>query len=182
MAKASIKIARRYAKSLAELYPVPELDSLEVALKELTKIWTENIELREGLSNPAFKISERISVAKEIAEKIKPNDNKFVNFTCLICESGRIAEIEQITKSFSIIVAEIKKMLSLKISSAFKIVDSEKDTFKNQIQKEFGSLASIEWDTDESLIGGMQIKAGDKLLDSSIKGALQRLESSLLQK
>jgi F-type H+-transporting ATPase subunit delta len=180
MAKGSIKIAGRYAKALSELYPVNELDSVQASLKEFVKVWRENPSLSEALINPAFSMNDRISAAKEVAVKIKPNDEKFANFISLLCQAGRISEVAVVTDAFSALVDRIKKLLSLKVTSAFDIGDGEKENFKNHIHKEFGSLASVEWDMNPEIIGGLRVRAGDKLLDSSIKGALQRLENTLL--
>lgn len=180
MAKGSIKIARKYAKALAELYQISELDAAQAGLKEIAGLIAGNQSLREAFVNPAFKMDERIAVANEIAGKIKPGDERFSNFISLLCQARRIAEIEVISEAFTNIVDEIKKLLSLKVTSAFDVSSQEQEDFKKHIQNEFGSLASVEWDKDADLIGGLQVRAGDKLLDSSIKGALQRLENTLL--
>ena len=180
MAKGSIKIAKKYAKALAELYPLNELDAVQAALEDMEKIWRHNDALKEAMINPAFNITERIAVTKEIAGRTKPNDEKFANFICLLCQSGRIQEMELISEVFSNLVAELKKLLSLKVTSAFEVSSQEQEDFKNHIHKEFGSLATIEWNKDAGIIGGLQVRAGDTLLDSSLKSALQRLENTLL--
>lgn len=180
MSKGSIKTAKRYAKALSELCKPGDLENTEAALKNFSAIWQENQELRNALSNPAFDIDSRIAASGEVAKGIKPNDKIFANFISLLCKNGRISEINLVYQAFSEIVTEIKKLLSLKVFSAFEISNEEKNSFASHIQREFGSIASVEWSIETEIIGGLRIRAGDMLLDGSLKGALEKLEKALL--
>lgn len=149
-------------------------------MQSLADTWEKNSELRSALTNPAFNIEQRIDAAKQIALNIRPGDEKFSNFVCLLCESSRLNNLPLISDAFSGIVAELKKILALEVTSAFEISAAERESFTDRIQKEFGSLASVKWHLDPEIIGGLRVRAGDRLLDNSIKGALNRLENTLL--
>lgn len=180
MAKGSIKIARKYARALAELYQPTQLPEAEQALLQAASVIGNNHELSSALTNPAFNIDQRIAALAALAEKIKPGDSQFVNFLCVICKAGRIKEMPVIAEAFQSIVNEIRKLLSLKITSAFALPQEEKDSFKSKIEKEFGALATIEWGQDSDIIGGLKVRAGDKVLDGSLRGALKKMEDALL--
>ena len=73
----------------------------------------------------------------------------------------------------------LKKALSLKVTSAFAVPEEEVQSAKQKVQEAFGGLASIAWEVDKSLIGGVRIEAGDKVLDNSIKNSLEKIRAEL---
>ena len=85
----------------------------------------------------------------------------------------------EVSEYFGRLVNELKKVLSLSVVSAFPLSDSERDEIVSRIQNEFGSMASISWEVDPGLIGGLVIKSGDLVLDNSVKGALGKIKLSL---
>jgi F-type H+-transporting ATPase subunit delta len=180
VSKGSIKIARRYARALIGVYEPSKLDSIRIALNETAKTYEEIPSLQHALQNPGFSITERQSVLKTISQKIIPGNENFSNFLSLLLESGRIASIKQIATQFSIMLDDLRKLLALKVTSACKVSESEMKEFKSSIEKQFGSLASVEWFEDKNLIGGLKINAGDRLLDGSVRGSLDRLQASLM--
>lgn len=180
MAKSSIKIARRYARALIGLYQVSELESVKESLNQLSGIWQENAELREALENPALNLNERMDAAAQIASRVRPSDQSFSNLVKILLERRRMPDLPQIAASFSDMVAGIKNLLSLKVTSAFPIAQDESEEFQKHLEKEFGSLASVEWNVDKELIGGLRVKAGDRLLDGSLRGSLEKLQTTLM--
>lgn len=180
MAKGSIRIARRYAKALLSLYEPSKLETVRQGLFEIARIWSEDESLQSALLNPANSNADRRKVLVAIADKVMPGDKHFANFLPLLLEAGRIGSISLVAEAFSQMIDELKNLLSLKVTSASKISSDEVNSFNASLEKEFGSLASVEWLVDEELIGGMRVRAGDRLLDGSVRGALERLQASLL--
>lgn len=180
MAKGSIRIARRYAKALLGLYEASKLEAARNSLNEVAKIWEEQPLLRSTILNPGHSLAERQSVLRSIAQKVAASDTNLANFLALVLDAGRISGIGVMAQEFSAMIDELKKMLSLKVSSATKVPENEARGFQQALEKDFGSLASVEWKEDADLIGGLRVRVGDRLLDSSVRGALERLEASLL--
>ena len=57
---------------------------------------------------------------------------------------------------------------------------TEIEALKAAVTKQYAGLASVSTDIDTSLIGGMQIKIGDKVFDSSVRGALEKVAASFI--
>ena len=180
MKKQSRSIARKYANALFELYQIPELEGLKDSLFEALRLWEEHAGLRENLLNPALSLHDRSDVLRAIGQKIRPADAHFTNFLVLLLQNKRLADLRSIAEAFSAIIDEVKKVLALQIKSAFELPAAEKEGIARKFQSDYGSAVSIEWVVDPSLIGGMSIKTGDRLLDGSLKGALERLRAELL--
>ena len=180
MKKHSRNIARKYARALFELYQLSEVDNLKASLLQTVQLWEDNLQLRDAMLNPAFSLGERSEALRAIAQNIRPNDTNFANFLALVLKNKRLPELRPIAEALAVIIDEVKKVLSLHISSAFEVPAAEKDSIITKIQSDYGAMASVEWIVDRSLIGGMTIKSGDSLLDGSLKGTLERLRSELL--
>ncbi len=180
MAQVSEKIAKRYAKALFELCEVTELDGVKGQLQAFTDAWTDSKSLRDAIQNPAFPMNERISVIKAVADKAGVTNDRVQNLLSLLTENRRLTSLAVITQIFSSMIDALKKALALTVTSAFPIPSEEVAAAKEKVQKELGGLASIAWEVDPALIGGLRIQAGDKLLDTSIKNSLERIRAELM--
>ncbi len=174
------RIAKRYAKALFEATSPNGLESMRDALVQLSSVWSATIEIRSAVLNPSLTAEVRQRVATEIANAVKSGDKEFANFVAILVENNRAAAIPEIAQQFSTMFDELKAALSLEITSAFEVSSDERSKYEEKIRRDFGSLAKIEWRLDPELIGGMVIKSGDRLIDSSIKGSLQKMAAQLL--
>jgi F-type H+-transporting ATPase subunit delta len=93
--------------------------------------------------------------------------------------NGRAESIPHIAASFSAMVDSARKVLAVEISSATPIAAGEQSQLLEQLQRELGGMATISWSVNENLLAGLTVKAGDKLLDSSVRGALERIRGEL---
>jgi len=66
-----------------------------------------------------------------------------------------------------------------KITSAFPMSDSDKDGLTKSLSSSFGKQVKISVEEDSSLVGGMIIRAGDKVIDGSLSGQIQQLANKL---
>lgn len=180
MANVQIKVAKRYAAALFRSTNLSQAESSRDALNAVAAAWKNSKELRDAMNNPSVSVKDKVAATAAIAAQAKAGDSSFSNFLCLLAENGRLAGLPKVAEAFSGLVDEAKKLLSLEIFSAFPLAEDEKKSIAQQIEKDFGSMASISWTVDKDLIGGLLVKAGDKLLDSSVRGSLEKLQSSLL--
>lgn len=180
MTRSPSKIARRYARALFESLDIAKVESVSLTLSDLSKAWEANSELRAALLNPAIPLSERLAVAHQVTSKVSASEPLLVNFSQVLLENQRFSFLPEISVAFTQLVDILKKRLALEIISAFDLDQGDRDAILQKIRTDFGGLATIDFSTDSSLIGGLKIKAGDLLLDSSISGALDGLRESLV--
>lgn len=181
MAKTPSKVAKRYARAIFESLEPAKLESAVSALNALTAAWSENENLRAALVHPGIILAERAAVVEALAKRVGNDDALIVNFAQLLLENGRIAILPEVSAAFSALVDLLKKRLALEITSAFEIENAEREQILEQVRRDFGGMASIQWGVDREIIGGLRIQAGDMLLDGSIAGALADLRESLTQ-
>ena len=65
------------------------------------------------------------------------------------------------------------------MTSAFPLETQEIENLTSSVVKQYAGLATVTTEIDKTLIGGMQVKVGDRVFDSSIKGALEKVGAAL---
>lgn len=105
----------------------------------------------------------------------------FADFLRLLQDNGRLALMPEIAALFEEQRAEAEKVVRARITSASALPAGELDTIKAALKRRFGREVEVETGIDETLIGGAVIDAGDVVIDGSLRGKLQRLQSALSQ-
>lgn len=180
MSRSEGKVAKRYARALFELTPVPELDQVSAVLAAFAAALSTSLELRHALVNPGIPLSERIGAAQDVARAIGGANQTVLNFLGVVLENGRSDVFEAMSAEFAALVAQLKRILSLEIVSAFPLEEAERREINERIQREFGTAAALTWSVDPSIVGGLVVTAGDLRLDGSIRGALERARETLV--
>lgn len=184
MADSVGKVAKRYAQALFDLVTESNRDSACGALFEVVEAWRSNAELRMAMLNPAFPISERIAALRAMLDKLENGVDTATldtlkNFLSVVLENGRIGDLESLAASFKEVVEESQNVVAVVVTSARALPDDEKSAIQERVKAACGSKTSISWEQDDSLIAGLQIKIGDSVLDSSVRGALGKARSAL---
>lgn len=174
MAKYSLKTAKRYARALFESCEVSELDRVQGALEKANEVFSTSATLQDALSNPAYPIQQRLDVIDAVCQSNGINEVKVANTMKLLTEHKALSNLSAVTEIFKKLIEALRKELSVEISSAFEISAEEMSGMKDAFQKVSGGLATIESKIDKKLIGGLKVRVGDRVLDNSIEGALNR--------
>ncbi len=106
-------------------------------------------------------------------------DDVFARFLAVLAENRRLALLPEIAGLYDELRNEAERVVKATVTSATALPASELDTIKAALRKRFGRDVEIETAVDESLIGGAVIAAGDVVIDGSLKGQLDRLQSAL---
>lgn len=173
-------IAKRYARALLEALPLDRAQENRTQLEEISQIFEKNELLKTTLVNPRVPLSQRIEIAKEVAERIAGKDSAVANTVAILTEKHRLSEFTGVAKAFAALVDELSKTLSLSITTAFPVSEIERAELLNVLQSKFGGLVSAEWKVDSELLGGIKIQAGDKVLDNSIRTVFEAAKAELL--
>ncbi len=156
-----------------------ETDRLYEEARALQEIWRENPELSAFLENPNVADGEKLSVLKSVfAERVSPD---MMGFLITVQEKGRQKEIPQILDAFIHQVMEYKKIGTAWVTSAVSLTEEQKAQVRDKL---LATTSYVEFEmhfaVDPSLIGGMVLRIGDRVVDSSIRTRLHRLEKELL--
>ena len=136
-------------------------------------------ELRNLLQNP--QVDARAKQAA-LGAALVDADATFRNFALLVTEKGRIAEIGNIHEEFERLVAQEQRVIQVQLTTAHELSDAEASEILQQIESTAGQRVEATRTVDPDLIGGLVLRAGSILVDSSIRGRLDKLRDELVSR
>lgn len=156
------------------------LDSVYDEVRSLETILQENPDLLQFLTHPQIMKEEKVQVLKDIfSEKLS---DELMGFLTIIVNKGRENELSAIFNYFINTVREYRKIGKAYVTSAVELKDDQKKQIKDKL---LATTDYIEFEmnylTDPSLIGGLIIRIGDRVVDSSVKTRLYDLTRDLLK-
>ena len=104
----------------------------------------------------------------------------FARFLALLADNRRLALLPEIAGLYEELRNEAERVVKATVTSATALPATELDGIRAALKKRFGREVEIETAVDASLIGGAVIDAGDVVIDGSLKGKLERLQSALV--
>jgi F-type H+-transporting ATPase subunit delta len=108
-------------------------------------------------------------------------DDRGKKFLQSLADHDRLMLIGEIREQFENLRAEELKNLEVEVISAFELTNEQSERLKQALNKKFEKEISIETRVDKSLIGGAVIRAGDMVIDGSVRGKLKKLAETLGQ-
>ena len=171
-------LARPYAQAVFN--KASEDDSFEQWSEALNflKVVTENQSMKRIIGNPDIQQEQVISVYQDIAKDSL--DEKGINFLKVTAENGRLELIPEIADFYEEMQAERSGSIDALVISAFAVSAAQKKTIAEALKKKFSCEVTIKTETDKSLIGGIIIRAGDVVIDGSVKTELEKITHALL--
>jgi F-type H+-transporting ATPase subunit delta len=117
----------------------------------------------------------------DAAALLAPSDagEGFGRFMATLAANRRLPLLPEIAGLFEELRAEAERVVKARVTSASELPAGELDSLKAALRKRFGREVEVETAVDPSLIGGAVIDAGDVVIDGSLKGKLERLQTAL---
>lgn len=97
----------------------------------------------------------------------------------LLSENGRLSIAPEIARQYEALRAAAEARADVEITTAVAVPAGQQEQLLQAVGKRLARQVSVEWKTDESLIAGAVIRAGDLVIDGSVKTELERLQTAL---
>lgn len=167
-----------YARALFEAArDAGELESVRDQLADIAASIEQVPELRAVLDNPELDPEVKAAVLVDVAG-VDAHDI-VRNFVRLLAEKGRAGELPEIAREYAALVAAEQRVLSVELTTAYKLSDPEAADIVQRIEQASGRPVEATRKVDPDLIGGIVLRAGSMRLDASVRGRLQRLRQEL---
>ena len=101
------------------------------------------------------------------------------NFIRLLVENRRLTLLPEIMQLFELLKADAEKRIDATVTSAFALDEAQKHQIEQMLRRKLARAIQLTVQIDKTLLGGVVIRAGDLVIDGSVKGRLQELSSSL---
>jgi F-type H+-transporting ATPase subunit delta len=169
--------ARPYANAVYDIAnQTSALDSWGDALANLATV-VSDVQMSELLNNPEMgKQQKGDMLIQVLGDKL---DEQQQNLVKLMAENGRLSIMPDVRDQFEVARAKAENKVEAEVVSAFELTAQQTDELVNTLKNKLGCDVTLTTTVDESLIGGVVIKAGDTIIDASMKSQLDSLALSL---
>ncbi|MES9992593.1 MAG: F0F1 ATP synthase subunit delta [Candidatus Thiodiazotropha sp.] len=177
MAGEATTIARPYAEAVFDRAEESgKLDDWSEMLNFLTTV-VESEEMAPVVGNPLVEQEALVSLLLEIAgDKL---DQEGGNLIKVLVENNRLKVLPEIEALFEALKADKERISKVHVTSAFDLDAAQEKLIADALKAKLGRNVTITSEKDPELIGGVHIRAGDMVIDGSVRGQLQQLANEL---
>jgi len=176
-------LARPYAKAVFELARkaqalAPWSESLAVLADAV-----RDARLQAVIGSPALSRVQLagllIDVLAAVGLDAAPQWRQMQSLVQLLAENRRLSLAPTIAGMYDVMRAAAESRIEVQITTATPVASAQAERLSAAIGKRLARTVEIQWNQDEDLLGGAMIRAGDLVIDGSLKGELQRLSQTL---
>ena len=172
-------VAGRYAAALFELAEEQKtLDAIAEDAAWIRALLAESQDLRRLVASPVIGREEQGQAIAAVLEKAGVSELTR-NFVGVVAKNRRLFALDDMCVAYHELLSSRRGELTAEVTSAQPLTDAQRDALEQQLRTAMGSKVSLDASVDQSLLGGMIVKVGSRMVDSSLKTKLQRLELSL---
>jgi F-type H+-transporting ATPase subunit delta len=172
-------LADRYAAALYDLADDDgTLDQTVDQAAELGRLIDTNPDFRRLLNSPLIDIKQAIAAARAVLEE-EGFSPIIVRFVCVIAANRRLTKLRGILAAFAHLVASKRGVVTAHVTTAHGLSHVQREQLRARlIESGYGNV-NIDEQVDTSLLGGLVVRIGARLYDTSIKSRLQRLNYAM---
>ena len=180
MSSSSTGLAGRYAGALYALaIDSSKVDYIHDELGRLSDLIDESQDLRYLLESPILSRDEQQRAITAIMEKAGA-DALTIKFLGTLASNGRLSALPRVIQAFQQEHARQRGQVSAEVISAIALDDNRKVVVEKTVARLAGSdKVLLSMRVDPSLIGGLVVRIGSRMIDTSIRTKLSRLESAM---
>lgn len=170
-------VARPYAKAAFEY--ARDHKALDAWSEWLGKVGmvVASQDVQKLLSSPKLDDERKVALVLEVADASV--DDAARRFLDALSDKGRLAALPAIAEQFERLRAEHDKRVDVTVVSAFELDDKQQQKLAGALKKHLNREISITTQVDPTLLGGVILRAGDTVIDGSVRGRLNRLSEAL---
>lgn len=172
-------IAARYASALFDLAKEGNaLPALESDVDALAAALEASGDLRAVIASPVYTREEQGAAIAAVAGRIGLTDLT-ANTLALMASKRRLFVLPQLVKALREMIAAEKGEVTAEVVSAAPLSPAQSDALSATLKGRFGKTVKLQTSVDESLIGGLVVKVGSKMIDTSIRAKLASLQNAM---
>jgi len=178
-ASISSGIAQRYATAVFELAREGKaLKALEVDTDALEAALDVSADLRGVIHSPLLSRAEQGAAMGAVAGKLGVA-SVMVNTLALMAQKRRLFVLPQLIAQLRKLIADEKGEVTAEVTSAVKLTPAQAEELAATIKARVGKDVKLKTAVDESLIGGLVVKLGSTMIDTSIRAKLASLQNAM---
>nr|WP_227010128.1 F0F1 ATP synthase subunit delta [Pelagibius marinus] len=172
-------LAGRYASALLDLADEQKaLDQVADDLKALRSLIAESEDLRRLLDSPVFSREEQRKAMTALMEKIGTGELTR-HFVLVVADNHRLFALPAMIEAYLAELAQRRGEITAEVTAARNLSDAQQAALLEALRSSVGSKVQLDLKVDPALIGGLVVKVGSRMIDSSLRSKLQRLQLAM---
>lgn len=169
------KVSSRYAKALLDLsVEQAELDRVKKDVEQFVAVLKDNLELQAVLKNPIINHDKKVNILIALfGDRFVPT---LISFFKIMVNKGRAEILYGTAQEFINSYNVYKGIVIAKVTSASAMSEENKLILQGLIKESTGNEVILESKVNPDLIGGFIVTIGDKQVDASLAGRLNKLD------
>lgn len=172
-------LAGRYATALFELArDQKQIETVEASLSRLRAALDESQDFRTLTTSPVLS---RADAEKGLAAIAKPLglDDITTRFLGVLAQNRRLAQLATVIRNFRTLAALHRGETTAEVTSAHPLDDAQVAQLKSQLKSRLGRDVAVELSIDPAILGGLVVRIGSQMIDSSIRTRLNSLAHAM---
>jgi F-type H+-transporting ATPase subunit delta len=172
----SAGVSGRYAIAVFDLaVERGVLNQVERDLAGLGRLIEESADLQRLLGSPIFGREEQAAAIAAVADKAELSDLT-KGFLGLVAQNRRSGQLASIISAFAALAAERRGELTGHVVSASPLDEAQARALESSLADAMGQQVKLQTSVDDSLIGGLTVQVGSRMVDSSLRTKIRNLE------
>lgn len=172
-------VAGRYALALFELAEeAGSLDEVRADLNGLGSALKTSDDLKRLVANPVFSREDQGRAMAAVLDKAGANALT-KNFIALVARKRRLGMLKDMIKAYDTLLADKRGEVTAEVTSAHKLKAEQIKKLKAALKASLGREVQVETSIDQSLLGGLIVKVGSRMIDSSLRTKLSKLKIAM---
>ncbi len=172
-------LSARYATALFELALEQDaIDAVADDLAQLQAMIDDSDDLCRLIGSPLFSRDEQSQAMAALTEKAGLSTT-VCNTVGVIARNRRLFALEDVIRAYRTLVSEHRGEVEAEVTSAAPLSDGQRNALEAALKEAIGSTVAVTTDVDPELSGGMVVRVGSRMIDSSLRTKLQRLQLAM---
>ncbi|MEL6584637.1 MAG: F0F1 ATP synthase subunit delta [Pseudomonadota bacterium] len=172
-------VAGRYATALFEIATETNaVDAIEADLNALGAALVESADLRDLTTSPLYGRDDQGKAMGAVAGAMSLGPI-VTNTVLLMASKRRLFALADVIKGFKALAAEARGEVTAEVTSATALTDAQRGALAAALKASVGSDVVLNTAVDESLIGGLIVKVGSRMIDTSVRAKLASLQNAM---
>lgn len=173
-------IARPYARAVFEMAQGSSSLADWSAMLNTLSIIADDSNMQAFVSNPKITPEQAGEMVVDVAGSALNDAGK--NLVHLLAENRRLAALPDITVQFEMLKSEAEGTVDVEVTSVEPLTDEHKEKLAASLRTKLGRDVRMSFAQDATLLGGALIKAGDLIIDGTVRGRLDKMAGALADK
>ena len=172
-------VSGRYATALFELArDEKSIDAVKADLEKFEAMLADSADLKRLVRSPVFSAGEQSRALAAVLDKAEIS-GVAAKFLKVLTANRRLFAVTDVIRAFRALVARFKGEATADVTVAEKLSDKNLDALKTALKSVTGKDVALNVNVDPSIIGGLVVKLGSRMVDSSLRTKLNSIKHAM---